>query len=90
MIKELSVFVESKGYVFLSKRTPNKKDWKTSPFKRPPLIKLSLIDIKVLGIPVSFKREEFFIVEVEKDGEMSSFWIKAVSGFFSKTKFYIK
>ncbi|OSY87815.1 hypothetical protein WH52_10350 [Tenacibaculum holothuriorum] len=90
IIKELSAFVESKGYVFLNKRVPNKLDWKKGPFERPSMIKLSLVSIKVLGIPVNWKREEFFIVKLEKNGEISDFWVKVVSGFFSKTKFYIK
>jgi hypothetical protein len=88
--KELSNFLNEKGYILLSKRSPSNFDWKSSPFKKESKIKVSFVSIKFLGLPINFNEEKFFIIETEKENITYSFWVKVVNGLFSKTRFYLK
>ncbi len=66
---------------------PTSNDWKKSPFKKPPAVKISLIQIRVLGMPIDASDVEFKIIEVINPANKTfRIWMKIDTSILTKTK----
>ena len=66
---------------------PSSKDWKKSPFKKPPTVEISLIQIRVLGMPIDASDVEYQIIEVINPANKTfRIWMKIDTSIMTKTK----
>ena len=66
---------------------PSSEDWKKSPFKKPSAVKISLIQIRVLGIPIDASDVEYQIIEViNPSNKTFRIWMEIDTSILTKTK----
>ncbi|NAS32259.1 hypothetical protein GTQ40_14840 [Flavobacteriaceae bacterium R38] len=70
---------------------PAKEDWIKSPFEKPPAIKVSLVQIRVLGIMIDPSDTEFkIIIASDKNDDKIKIWMKIETIIMARTKIEFK
>jgi len=88
---EIFDYLKSRGYKLVEIRYPNNLDWKGSPFKRPPNLKVSLLIITINGLIIRWNKKEYkLIVAGKKNGTEKVFWVEIETQYFSKPEITIK
>ena len=80
--KEIIKYLDSNNYQIEETRTPNKNDWKKSPFKKPPNFEVSLSLVQINGISVTWTDYEYKVIEV-KD-KKHKIWLEIKTTYFQK------
>jgi len=68
---------------FVKKSRPRRADWSTSPFKKPPVLSLSLG--QVMNMPIS--QSKYYIIQTK---EGVNIWLEVETTFLSKPKLRFK
>ena len=83
--KDVQNYLEKNGLTLSKITVPEKENWVNSPFKVPPKVEISLAQIRILGIPVSFNSKEYRLVLAKLDnGKIQRIWMEVNSQLFRK------
>ncbi|MCU4174914.1 hypothetical protein [Carboxylicivirga sp. N1Y90] len=90
-MKEIFDFLKSKSLTLTEIRSPNKQDWKGSPFNKPKAFSVSLLSIKILGFEKSLNEKEYRLIHaVNRKNEERTIWVEIDKTLFQKPKFIFK
>lgn len=84
--KEIEEFLRLHNYKLIEKRSPNKVDWKESPFKKPPNFKVSLYTVKINGIPITWTDFRYKVIIVTNGNKVKQVWLEIKTTYFQKPK----
>ncbi len=86
--KQIENYLKKNGLQQIKIESPKKEDWANSPFKSPKKIEISLVQIRVLGMPVDYSSKKYkLILAKSADGKTRRVWMEVESNLFSKPKF---
>lgn len=87
----LEEYLRKHGLTLHSTKEPEREDWNTSPFEKPPKVKVSFGSIKVLGIPVSPSDTEYKVITaVDASNNELKVWMKVTTTFMARTRVEFK
>jgi len=70
---------------------PSPNDWKKSPFKKPPLVKVSFVQIKFFGAQIDPNEKEYRIINAKNsNNHVFRIWMEIDTSIMGKTKIEYK
>jgi 4-amino-4-deoxy-L-arabinose transferase-like glycosyltransferase len=61
--KEMQDFLKDKGLKLVHHRRASDKDWKSSPYAKPPNFKVGQISSRIFGIQFGIEKEWYYVIE---------------------------
>jgi len=79
------------GLQVTSIEEPTREDWEKSPFKKPPSVKVSLVQVRILGMMIDTEENRHFVVmATNKSGKLKRYWVRTTVSFATKTAYDVE